>query len=296
MVITFPVLVSETVDKDILPYLLKAIERKFALDYIPILQKLVKKELLSNVQSVNDNVIESIVLEGDGFDKTKLMEGDSIGIQVVTADSNKINSDQPFFITLKVTTESRIQQDFVFGFKALSLISPNALNLFTEEMDVARYWLHKNALKLFGDRFSWFMTKWYTKMFDSKYSKSREFATKKVLFSENRERIALLSINDLTREELENNDPETTPISTDNLEDSRWSALYLDDSLNKRIYMWDQQIPKFSTIITYDMLYKNNLNVLPEQMDKAKQRNTSLFSKKAPMSWVIEKVFGKRRK
>ena len=45
MVISFPILVSETVDKDILPYLLKAIERKFALDYMPVLQDMIRDEL-----------------------------------------------------------------------------------------------------------------------------------------------------------------------------------------------------------------------------------------------------------
>lgn len=291
MIISFPVLISETVDKEIIPYLLKAIERRFALNYIPILQNIVKKEIESNLENVSP---EGIIINGEGFNE-KLLESDSgVGIQILTSDSTKINSDQPFFITLRVTTVERTTQDYIFGFKALALIATEALSIFEHEMDTSRYWIYRTARKFFGDSFIWDMTTWYKKIFDQAAPKSKEFQLQKVLFSEDQERIAVLSINDIDKTKFENEDPRYHPLASKNLEDSRWSSLYLDDSLNKRIYMWDQTMPKFSNIITYDMLYKNTLNVLPEEIDKAKQRNTSLFSKRAPMSWLTEKIFGKK--
>lgn len=294
MIISFPVLISETVDKEIAPYLLKAIERRFALNYVPILQKIIQKELADiEVDHVQSDVPEGIMLTGDSFDNAKLTEGLTAGIQVISADSGKLNSDQPFFITLRVTTEGRITQDYVFGFKALSLITRDALKVFEAEMNDSRYFIFRTARKMFGDSFLWKMTTWYRKIFDRELTKESSFQVQKVLFSEEQERIAILSINDLDKQSFEESNPDYTILSSKHLESSRWSSLYLDDSLNKRIYMWDQTMPKFSNIISYDMLYKNTLNMLPEEIDKSKQRNTSLFSKRAPITWLQEKIFGK---
>lgn len=291
MIITFPVLISETVDKDILPYLLKTIERKFALDYVPILQKIVKSKLKESHLESKSNVIELILLSE--IDDTKHMESSSdVGIQVIQGESNKMSSDQPYFITLRITTASRVSQDFVFGFKALALITTDAFKIFQDELDDSRYFIHRWSRKLLGEKVIWTLSNWYNKVFNKEKTKTRAYQTNKVLFDEEKERVVILSVNDLTREEFEYNDPDDTPISSDNLKDSRWSSLYLDDSLNKRIFVWDQSMPKFSNIITYDMLYKNTLNILPEQIDKSKQRNTSLFNKRAPMSWLVKKIFG----
>jgi hypothetical protein len=288
MVISFPVLVSETTDKEILPYLLKAIERKYALDYVDVLQNIVKKEMdKANEHLESKNEIEGVIISDN---KEALLEGE-FGIQIVQSDSNKLNSDQPFFITLRVTTTGRVTQDFVFGFKALSMVTKDAMKLFKHELEVSSYTINRLARKYFGEKFIWSLVKWYNKIFDKEYTKTKEFEARKVLFSEERERIVILSSNDLSIEEFKDNDPDETPLSSDNLSDSRWSSVYIDDSLNKRIYMWDESMPKFANVITYDMLYKNTLGILPEQVDKAKQRNTSLFSKRAPLNWSITKLY-----
>jgi hypothetical protein len=287
MVISFPVLVSETTDKEILPYLLKAIERKFALDYMDVLQNIVKKELdKANKHLESSGNIEAVIIEG----KEELLESE-FGIQIVTSDSSKLNSDQPFFITLRVTTTGRVTQDFVFGFKALSMVSKDAMKIFKNELEVSSYTINRLARKFFGEKFIWSLVKWYNKIFDKEYMKTKEFEARKVLFSEEKERIVVLGSNDLSVDEFKDNNPDETPLSSDNLSQSRWSAVYIDDSLNKRIYMWDEDMPKFANVITYDMLYKNTLGILPEQVDKAKQRNTSLFKKQAPLNWSISKLY-----
>lgn len=290
MVISFPILVSETVDKDILPYLLKAIERKFALDYMPILQDMIKEELSGDkhLESKHSDSIEGVILEDEceKMEKTHLMESEEFGIQVIPTETNKINGDQPYFLTLRVTTIGRIIHEYMFGFKALALVTTDAYKIFRNEMDDSRYYVHKIIRKMFSDKFIWKMVTWYNKIFDSEGTKTSEWETKKVLFSESKERLCVLSINDVSKEEFETGRYNDTPISSEVLADSRWSGLYLDDSLNKKIYAWDDKTPKFASIITYDVLYKAALGVLPEQIDKAKQKGTSFFSRKIPFNKI----------
>lgn len=292
MVISFPILVSETVDKDILPYLLKAIERKFALDYLPILEQMVRTELDKSESRVE--CVEGIIIEGEhkNISKQLILESD-FGIQVKPAESNKINSDQPYFVTVTVTTASRVTQEYVFGFKAISLITAEALDVFRDELYESNYYLHRLVRKMFGAKFIWQMYKWYQKIFNNDYTKSEEYETKKVLFSEEKERLCVLSVNDLTRESFERNDPNEDPLSSKLLSKARWSGLYLDDSINKRIYFWDEKTPKFSAIIPYDMLYKAALGVLPEQIEKAKQKDKFLFSRTMPADSIFNKVLKK---
>jgi len=291
MVISFPILVSETVDKDILPYLLKAIERKFALDYMPVLEDMIKTKLSSHLESKGSDEIEGIIIEDESekLEGMHHLESDAFGIQVMPSESNKLNGDQPYFITIRVTTVSRITHDYIFGFKALALVTTDAYKIFRDEMDESRYYVHRLIRKMFSDKFIWKMVTWYNKIFNSDATKTNEWETKKVLFSESKERLCVLSINDISKEEFEHGDADKTPISSDILADSRWSGLYLDDSLNKRIYAWDEKTPKFASIIPYDVLYKAALGILPEQIDKAKQKGTSFFSRKVPFS----KVFGR---
>lgn len=292
MIITFPVLVSKTVDTEILPYLLKVIERKFALAYLPVLQDIVRKEMMSANNSIKN--IECIILENEDYSKSGEQHFEATtsihGIQVITAESNKLNSDQPYFLTLRITTTSRVTQDYVFGFKTLALVTDETYDIFVEELDKSRYLLNRLARKLLGEKFLWKIVNWYKKVFRNSETKTKKFETQKILFEKDRERIAILSSNDIDKEDFENADPDDTPLSSGNLKDSRWSSLYIDDSLNKRFYSWDQDLPMFSNVISYDILYKTILGMLPEQVDKAKERNTSMFSKRVPQSFVIQKL------
>ena len=292
MVISFPILVSQTVDKDILPYLLKAVERKFAVDYMPVLEEIVKNELVEQAGNMEQH-LEGIIITGEhkNISKQIMLENDgNFGIQVRMSEMNKLNTDQPYFITIIVTTPSRVTQEFVFGFKAISLVADNALQIFEEELHKSSYYFHRVARKLFTSKFIWTMHKWYNKVFYNEYTKTRTYEIKKVLFSEERERLCILSINDISKEEFETADPEETSLSSELLRYSRWSGLYMDDHLNKRIYFWDEKTPQFSSLITYDSLYKNTLGSLPEQIEKAKQKDKFLFSRKIPTDSIFQKV------
>ena len=212
-----------------------------------------------------------------------LLEGeDAYGIQVITAESNKLMNDQPYFITLRITTASKITHDVVVGFKGSTVISKDALLIFEDNLDDSRYWLYREARKLLSEETLWNMQEYYRKIFnpDMDSDEKRKHFTRKVLFSEHTERIAVLSANDISKESFEYSNKDDVPLSAGNLKRSQFTALYLDDSLNKKIYMWDQNNISFASIITYDMLFKNTLNVLPEEVDQAKQRNTSLFSRR----------------
>ena len=212
-----------------------------------------------------------------------LLEGEeAYGIQVITAESNKLMNDQPYFITLRITTASKITHDVVVGFKGSTVISRDALSIFEDDLDDSRYWLYREARKLLSEETIWNMQEYYRKIFNPSMDsdEKRKHFTKKVLFSEHTERIAVLSSNDINKESFEFANKDDVPLSAGNLKRSQFSALYLDDSLNKKIYMWDQNNISFASIITYDMLFKNTLNVLPEEVDQAKQRNTSLFSRR----------------
>lgn len=287
MIITFPILISETVDKEVLPYLVKAIERNFALLYLPALESAIKKQMnqkhivdpymLFNTPDGNMKLL--LNLDSDA----PLLEGeDAYGIQVITAESNKLMNDQPYFITLRITTASKITHDVVVGFKGSTVISKDALSIFEDNLDDSRYWLYREARKLLSEETLWNMQEYYRKIFnpDMDNDEKRKHFTRKVLFSEHTERIAVLSANDISKESFEYSNKDDVPLSAGNLKRSQFTALYLDDSLNKKIYMWDQNNISFASIITYDMLFKNTLNVLPEEVDQAKQRNTSLFSRR----------------
>lgn len=287
MIITFPILISETVDKEVLPYLVKAIERNFALLYLPALESAIKKQMnqkhivdpymLFNTPDGNMKLL--LNLDSDA----PLLEGeDAYGIQVITAESNKLMNDQPYFITLRITTASKITHDVVVGFKGSTVISRDALSIFEDNLDDSRYWLYREARKLLSEETLWNMQEYYRKIFnpDMDSDEKRKHFTRKVLFSEHTERIAVLSANDINKESFEYSNKDDVPLSAGNLKRSQFTALYLDDSLNKKIYMWDQNNISFASIITYDMLFKNTLNVLPEEVDQAKQRNTSLFSRR----------------
>lgn len=298
MVITFPILISETVDKEMLPYLIKAIERKFALDYVPLLEQHIH-DLLDKgsayVKKVTSNfdAQPKLTLIADE-NREFLSESDSYGTQVIPGESNKLMSDQPYTVTIRVTTIGRVTKDFTFGFKGLSIITKDAEKVFENNLDQNRYWVYREARKLLSDKTVWNLISFYRKLFGSKKDE-RLIYTEKILFSENTERICVLSANDLNRENFEFGNKNYEALTVGNLKRSQFSSLYLDDSLNKRIYMWDQSKLNLSSIITYDMLYKSSLNVLPEQVDKAKQRNTSLFSKKAPTSFAIQKIMGSKK-
>ena len=300
MVITFPVLISETVDKEMLPYLIKAVERRVALDY----SSLIEKDIRSKLDKMHIESITTKLMNYDlqptlrlhlNEDRPMLQEDvGSYGTQIIdNVESNKLLNDQPYFITIRVTTTSKVVQDFTFGFKGLSLVSKDALEIFEKNLDSSRYWIYRKARQLLSDKNVWKLVSIYKKMFGDKED-PRMVYTEKVLFSENVERICILSTNDINRETFEYSKKEDVPLSVGNLKRSQFSTLYVDDSLNKRIYCWDQDDIKFASIITYDMIYKNTLNVLPEQIDKAKQRNTSLFSKRAPTSFAFKNMFGKR--
>ncbi len=287
MIITFPILISETVDKEVLPYLVKAIERNFALLYLPALESAIKKQMnhkhISDPYRLFDTADGSPVLLMNLDADAPLLEGEeAYGIQVITAESNKLMNDQPYFITLRITTASKITHDVVVGFKGSTVISRDALSIFEDDLDDSRYWLYREARKLLSEETIWNMQEYYRKIFNPSMDsdEKRKHFTKKVLFSEHTERIAVLSSNDINKESFEFANKDDVPLSAGNLKRSQFSALYLDDSLNKKIYMWDQNNISFASIITYDMLFKNTLNVLPEEVDQAKQRNTSLFSRR----------------
>lgn len=296
MVITFPVLISETVDKEILPYLLKAIERKVALDYAPILDNLVKEKLDamgSNYSLAGNDEVPTLHLHINSDEYIPLSEGMAYGTQIIMSESDKLSSDQPYFVTIRVTTTDRVVQDFVFGFKALSLVSPYTLEIFEENLDSSRYWIYRKAKELLDDKLSYKLVRMYEKLFLDKNEDKKKVYTKKIMFADKAERVCILSANDIDKESFEYAKKDKVPLSVGNLKRSQFASLYLDDSLNKKVYYWDQDKIHFASVITYDMIYKNTLNVLPEQIDKAKQRNTSLFSKKASTSFVFSKVLKK---
>ena len=294
MVITFPVLISETVDKEMLPYLIKAVERRVALDYSSLIEKDIRSKLdkmhieSTTTKLMNYDLQPTLRLHLNE-DRPMLQEDvGSYGTQIIdNVESNKLLNDQPYFITIRVTTTSKVVQDFTFGFKGLSLVSKDALEIFEKNLDSSRYWIYRKARQLLSDKNVWKLVDIYKKMFGGKEDP-------RMVFSENVERICILSTNDINKETFEYSKKEDVPLSVGNLKRSQFSTLYVDDSLNKRIYCWDQDDIKFASIITYDMIYKNTLNVLPEQIDKAKQRNTSLFSKRAPTSFAFKNMFGKR--
>ena len=303
MVITFPILISETVDKEMLPYLIKAVERKFALDYTPILEK--------HIQDILEHKNKHVSVLPSNYDKppvlklilkdelSPLLEADSslvYGTQVIHDESNRLMTDQPYTITIRVTTAGHITQDFTFGFKGLTLITNDAYEVFERNLDQSRYWVYRQARKLLSDKTVWKLVDFYRKIWGTKDDK-RLIYTEKVLFSENTERICILSANDLAKEDFEYSDKDKEPLSVGNLKRSQFSSLYLDDSLNKRIYVWDQSDISFSSIITYDMLFKTSINVLPEQVDKAKQRGLQMFgSRKVPTKFVFKKIMESRKK
>lgn len=305
MIISFPILISETVDKEMLPYLVKAIERNFALTYIPALENAIREQM--NKKHISDPY--TLFNTRDGSSKlilnldenAPLLEAEeAYGIQVIPGESNKLMNDQPYFITLRITTSTKITHDVLVGFKGSTVVSRDALSIFEDNLDESRYWLYREARKMLSEDTVWKMQEYYRKIFnpDQSSDEKRKHFTKKVLFSEHTERVAVLSANDLSKESFEYSKSDDVALSAGNLKKSQFSALYLDDSLNKKIYMWDQNSVSFASIITYDMLFKNNLNALTEEVGQAKQKDTSLFSKRIGIEMFKSKIaeFSKRPK
>ena len=209
MVITFPVLISETVDKEMLPYLIKAVERRVALDYSSLIEKDIRSKLdkmhieSTTTKLMNYDLQPTLRLHLNE-DRPMLQEDvGSYGTQIIdNVESNKLLNDQPYFITIRVTTTSKVVQDFTFGFKGLSLVSKDALEIFEKNLDSSRYWIYRKARQLLSDKNVWKLVDIYKKMFGGKED-PRMVYTEKVLFSENVERICILSTNDINKETFE---------------------------------------------------------------------------------------------
>ena len=71
--------------------------------------------------------------------------------------------------------------------------------------------------------------------------------------------------------------------------------LWLDDSIHSRLFNWTADSKDYATLLSYDLVYKSILGVLPETLEKAKERNTSLFKRRLPANYVA-KILSKQVK
>jgi len=323
MIVTFPSIISTLVDQDIIPYILKLLERNLAIEYEEQLKQLslnlittarIKKQnynkkdlftdkyFMKNLDKLNKVLLSNEFGKRLNFkiylkdyelykqvENKEVLEEQLTSIQVFRPRSQDISLVEPYWVRIVVVYDGNTHE-FIFAIKCLALETNYARDIIMSDYRMLSSRVHRIMLSFFRSRRGRRFYYWVVHRFSKEENRDQIYNLRKIIYN-NTEQILILSINEATVQELRSHQSFFQRI-----QELDWDKIIIDDPVSRRLFFIDSnQNSNFANIITYDSVYKFALGSVPETISKNKSTISKMFHKKINIK-ELEKIFKEEAK